>query len=76
MEITRFCCCCRVHHPESQMRRILTRQGERWRCIASLEAARRPAAERDEFGRLQTAQNREATRHAAEHARLIRQQAR
>lgn len=73
MEKTLFCHCCRVHHPESQMRRFRTRQGDRWRCLASIEAARRPAGERDEFGRRQTAINREASRRAAEHASLLRQ---
>lgn len=73
MDKTRFCHCCRVHHPESQMRRLTTRQGERWRCLASIAAARRSAGERDEFGRVQTAINREAARRAAEHASLLRQ---
>lgn len=65
MEQGRFCYCCRVHHPESQMRRFMTRQGERWRCIASIEAAKRSTAERDAFGNWQSTINREAARRAA-----------
>lgn len=72
MEKTRFCYCCRVHHPESQMRLFRTRQGERWRCVASIEAARRSPCERDEFGRQQTQINRDADQRAAAHSREAR----
>lgn len=67
-----FCYCCRVHHPKDQMRRVATRQGWRWRCIRSIEAACRSSQERDAFGQRQTAINREAARRAAEFVHLLR----
>ena len=76
MEQGRFCYCCRVHHPESQMQRFETRQGERWRCIASIEAAKRSAAERDAFGHWHSEIIREAARRAAATALEARQRAR
>jgi hypothetical protein len=69
MTDTQFCYCCRVHHPKDQMRRFATRQGERWRCLRSIEAAIGQRSERDAFGRRQTAINRAAAQRAAEHAR-------
>lgn len=69
MTDTQFCYCCRVHHPKDQMRRFATRQGERWRCLRSIEAAVGQRSERDAFGRRQTAINRAAAQRAAEHAR-------
>lgn len=69
MTDTKFCYCCRVHHPKDQMRRFATRQGERWRCLRSIEAAIGQRSERDAFGRRQTAINRAAVQRAAEHAR-------
>lgn len=72
MTTTLFCYCCRVHHAKDQMRLFPTRQGMRWRCIASIEGAYRPQAERDAFGRQQSAMNREATRRQAEYASQIR----
>ena len=58
------------------MQRFETRQGERWRCIASIEAAKRSAAERDAFGHWQSEINREAARRAAATALEARQRAR
>lgn len=72
MTTTLFCYCCRVHHAKDQMRLFPTRQGLRWRCIASIEGAFRAQAARDEFGRQQSEINREATRRQAEYARLMR----
>ncbi len=66
MTETKYCYCCRVHHPIDQMRLFPTRQGERWRCIRSIEAARSPCGERDHFGQHQTAINREESRRAAQ----------
>ena len=37
--------CMTYHHPEA-MRKVVTRAGERWRCIRSIEAAQTGAAER------------------------------
>lgn len=65
MSETLFCYCCRVHHPKELMRPFPTRQGYRWRCVRSIESAARPPDQRDDFGRQQTAINREAARRAA-----------
>lgn len=73
MTETEFCYCCRVHHDISVMRLFPTRQGYRWRCLRSIEAAARPSRERDEFGRQQSEINREAARHAAENGHHLRQ---
>ena len=58
MTDTLFCYCCRIHHPKDEMRRFATRQGERWRCLRSIEAAGRSRGERDAFGRRQSDLNR------------------
>jgi hypothetical protein len=68
MTETLVCYCCRVHHPKDQMRRFPTRQGERWRCLRSIEAAAGQRLERDAFGHHQTAINRAASKRAAEKA--------
>lgn len=68
MTETLFCYCCRVHHPKDQMRLFPTRQGKRWRCLRSIEAAARSHHERDAFGRHQTDINRAAAKRAAENA--------
>jgi hypothetical protein len=67
-----FCYCCRVHHPKALMRRFRTRNGLRWRCLASIEAAARDVSERDAAGRLQSARNRETARRLAHLAALVR----
>lgn len=68
-----FCYCCRVHHPREQMQRYDTRLGPRWRCRRTVEAAARSVAERDAFGRQQTAQNRDLDRRIAEYAQRWRE---
>ncbi|WP_281983343.1 hypothetical protein [Azonexus hydrophilus] len=55
------------------MRLFRTRQGYRWRCLRSIEAASRNHGERDAFGQQQTALNREISRRAAEHNWRLRQ---
>lgn len=74
MTETLFCYCCRVHHPKEQMRLFPTKQGYRWRCIRSIEAAACSRRERDAFGRQQTEINRESYR--TEMARNAQQRAR
>nr|MBL8411370.1 hypothetical protein [Dechloromonas sp.] len=76
MTQTRFCYCCRVHHPIDQMRPFPTRQGTRWRCIRSIEAAACSLPERDAFGQQQTAKNREESRRIAERTQLLRHERR
>ena len=73
MKDSEFCCCCRIHHPRSEMRRVETRHGIRWRCIRSLEAAHRSVEERDAFGRVQSARNREAAQQMAWHSVKLRE---
>lgn len=68
-----FCYCCRVHHEKNQMRLFPTRQGHRWRCLRSIEAAVSSRRERDAFGRQQSEINRETARRAAEHGHRLRQ---
>ncbi|MDE2439914.1 MAG: hypothetical protein KGP14_02725 [Betaproteobacteria bacterium] len=68
----KFCYCCRVHHPLDQMRLFPTRQGVRWRCVRSIEAAVRSRLERDAFGHQQTLINRDAASRAAEFAQRLR----
>jgi hypothetical protein len=72
MTETLFCYCCRVHHPKDQMRLFPTRQGYRWRCVRSIEAAFRSRGERDSFGRQQTEINRREAQLAAENANHLR----
>ncbi len=67
MTETEFCYCCRVHHDISVMRLFPTRQGYRWRCQATLDAARLVPAARDALGREKSEANRLATRRAIEH---------
>jgi hypothetical protein len=68
MTDTLFCYCCRIHHPKDQMRRFATRQGERWRCLRSIEAAGRSLGERDAYGHRQSELNRLAASELAERA--------
>lgn len=72
MSDTKFCYCCRVHHPIEQMRLFPTRQGYRWRCVRSIDAAVMSVDEREAFGQQQTAINREAARRTAEFGQRLR----
>ncbi len=71
MSETIFCYCCRVHHPKDQMRPFATKHGVRWRCIRSIEAAKRARAERDAFGQQQSENNREDSRRTAERTPMM-----
>jgi hypothetical protein len=68
-----YCYHCMSYHRPEEMRQIATRSGIRWRCIQSLDAARASATQRDAFGELQSASNRQKERYAREHSRLVRQ---
>lgn len=72
MTETAFCYCCRVHHDKTRMRLFPTRQGYRWRCLRSIEAAASSRRERDAFGQQQSEINREAARRSAESGQLLR----
>ena len=39
------------------MRQIETKNGKKWRCIQSIEATKKSAAQRDAFGKSVTAMN-------------------
>jgi hypothetical protein len=65
---TRYCYHCRVYHPEDEMRLMVTKTGSRWRCIKSIEATKKPQAEREAYGR-QVSENNKAE--AQSKARLI-----
>ena len=73
MTETVFCYCCRVPHENTLMRLFPTRQGHRWRCLRSIEAASRTRRERDDFGLQQSEINRESARRAAENSHHLRQ---
>ena len=57
MSALRFCPYCSVSHPESEMRRVLTKSGSKWRCLKSLQASKKPKAERDAFGKRVSEEN-------------------
>lgn len=58
-ERPRYCYSCRrVHPPGQAMRRVATRRGYRWRCQATLDAARLDPAVRDALGRQKSEANR------------------
>lgn len=54
----RFCYHCRTHHTAVEMRRIVSHNIVRWRCITSIKAARLDARQREAFGQRTTAANR------------------
>jgi|GEM_PF-5656151 len=51
IEKTHYCYHCSRYHPESEMKRIQTKSGGRWRCIKSIQSTKRGVAERDAFGK-------------------------
>lgn len=55
---TAYCYHCGIHHPIEEMRQLATKTGKRWRCIKSIEATKRSAAERDCFGQRVSAINK------------------
>jgi hypothetical protein len=55
--VTRYCYHCGKTHPEDEMRQVKTGAGMRWRCIKSIQAVKKTAAERDAFGKQVTAIN-------------------
>ena len=59
MSTPKFCYHCGKFHPEAEMRQIFTKGGNRWRCIKSIQAIKKTAAERDDFGKRVSAANTE-----------------
>lgn len=72
MSEMQYCYCCRVHHPQEEMRLFPTRHGERWRCIRSIEAATASRKARDAFGQEQSRINRELSRRQSDFAHFSR----
>lgn len=54
---TIYCYHCGRHHPRQEMRQIETKGGKKWRCIQSIVATKKNAAQRDAFGKTVTAIN-------------------
>lgn len=47
----RYCYHCRIYHPETEMKLVVTKSSKRWRCVNSLNAAKRSQRERDAYGK-------------------------
>ena len=58
MSTTLYCYHCRTYHARDAMRLLVSKTGKRWRCIRSIELARRAVAEREAFGRRMSAINK------------------
>ena len=58
MADTLYCYHCGQHHPKTEMRQIETKGARRWRCIKSIEAAKKGREAREAFGRQTTDTNK------------------
>jgi hypothetical protein len=58
MPSTIYCYHCRAQHSPDQMRLVVSKTGKRWRCIQSIEAAKKGRKEREEYGRQVSASNK------------------
>ena len=67
-----YCYHCMTYHRPESMQKIMTRTGERWRCIRSVEAAQNSVAVRDAFGERQSELNKARARSIQESAMLGR----
>jgi len=67
-----YCYHCMTYHRPESMQKIMTRTGERWRCIRSIEAARSSVDARDAFGERQSEINKARARAVQENAMLDR----
>ncbi|MDZ4252801.1 MAG: hypothetical protein U1A72_09565 [Sulfuritalea sp.] len=73
--VARHCYYCRCKHPpELPMRRVDTPCGVRWRCVASIEAARKDPALREAWGRAKSTANSSSNRRSAEYLNALRRQ--
>jgi hypothetical protein len=59
MSTTRYCYHCGKSHLETEMRQVFTKGGMKWRCIKSIQAIKKTAAERDAFGKMVSSANAE-----------------
>ena len=55
---TVYCYHCRTQHSREEMRLVVSKNGKRWRCIMSIEAAKKDRAEREAFGKQVSASNK------------------
>lgn len=55
---TKYCYHCCAYHVTEEMRQIVSKTGRRWRCVRSIEAARKDVDTRAAFGKRMSAQNR------------------
>jgi hypothetical protein len=62
---TAYCYHCGTHHPIEEMRQIESKTGKRWRCIKSIDAARKAVQEREAFGRQVSENNKAAAKSKA-----------
>lgn len=69
MSQQQYCYHCRSYHDVSVMRQVVCGSALRWRCVRSIEGAKRSSRERDAFGKTMTAQNSQAARELAKRAR-------
>jgi len=58
MASTVYCYHCKAAHPREDMRMIVTKNGKRWRCVHSIEAAKADIVKRDAFGRKVSEKNK------------------
>jgi hypothetical protein len=58
MADTLYCYHCRTYHPKEEMRQIETKGGKRWRCLKSIQGAKKDRESREAFGRQMTALNK------------------
>ena len=54
---TVYCLYCHISHPREDMRQIVTKSGKRWRCVHSIENAKRDRIQRELFGKQVTQSN-------------------
>ncbi len=55
---TIYCYHCQRRHPKEEMRRLETKTGTRWRCIASINAAKQSREAREAYGKQMTEANK------------------
>lgn len=53
----RYCYHCGTYHAANTMRQIVSKTGRRWRCLRSIDAARKGIEARTAFGRQTSATN-------------------
>lgn len=72
MSTPMYCYHCMTYHSQQAMRKIVSHGRTRWRCVRSIEASRKNTAQRDAFGRQQSALNLAQSRAYQEQRRQTR----